>query len=121
MRKTATGYDEKATLDDLIEKYGVEDEPKPTAAPVISASPVKTKRKANTTAKDEGNDGVGSPAVKKVKKTDIVACEENRPAAEAIKEMADIYFRNKDMRKGGILQLSLCLFLQESFLTVFLS
>lgn len=86
--RVETGFDEKSALDDLIEKYGVEE-------PV--SSPSNKKRKS-----DAGEEGAASsPGPKKVKKTEIVTVEENRAAAEAIKEMADIYFKQKDNRKGG--------------------
>lgn len=51
-------------------------------------------------------DGDGDEGPKKkaatVKKTETVAVEANRPAAEAIMEMAKVYFQNKDARKGGV-------------------
>lgn len=83
-------FDEKAALDDLIAKYGVEEPP--------AASPSKKKRKSDANEEEAASPSSGA---KKVKKTDIVAVEENRAAAEAIKEMADIYFKQKDNRKGG--------------------
>lgn len=70
-------------------------------APTVESpagSPSKKKRKAESSVKKESG---GEDSPKKVRKTDIVAVEENRAAAEAIKEMADIYFKNKDNRKGG--------------------
>jgi hypothetical protein len=107
LHKDGPSYDEKATLDDIIEKYGVEaDVARPPSDPrdpqPAEASPLKHKRKAGSDLKTEEESG-SSPtaAAKKVRKTDIVTVEENRAAAEAIKEMADIYFKNKDMRKGG--------------------
>jgi hypothetical protein len=107
LHKDGPSYDEKATLDDIIEKYGVEaDVTRPPSDPrdpqPAEASPSKHKRKAGSDLKTEEESG-SSPtaAAKKVRKTDIVTVEENRAAAEAIKEMADIYFKNKDMRKGG--------------------
>ena len=100
LHRNSSGFDEKETLDDLIKTYGYEAGFEPEE-PVVKGSPTK-KRKG---VKDEGEkDQAGSPSsVKKVRKTDIVAREENRAAAEAIKEMADIYFKNKDNRKGGII------------------
>ena len=94
LHRTGADFDEKAALDDLIGKFGI-DETKEIAA---SSSPSKKKRKS------EGGDGdAKSPDIsaKKVKKTEIVTVEQNRAAAEAIKEMADIFFKQKDMRKGG--------------------
>ena len=100
LHRNSSGFDEKETLDDLIKTYGYEAGFEPEE-PAVKGSPTK-KRKG---VKDEGEkDQAGSPSsVKKVRKTDIVAREENRAAAEAIKEMADIYFKNKDNRKGGII------------------
>jgi hypothetical protein len=86
--KTPEGdFDYDAAVASLQERYGNVEEVKPKASP-------KKKRKEST---DE------NPITeqKKVKKSEIVANEFNRPAAEAIKEMADIYFKNKDNRKGG--------------------
>jgi hypothetical protein len=97
--KSGSGFDEDATIADLIDKYGVEQE---VVAP--SSSPTKGKRKADGNVKTEKDDKEAtspSSAAKKMKKTEVVAVEANRPAAEAIKEMADIYFKAKDMRKGG--------------------
>ncbi len=90
LHRNGAEFDEKAALDDLIEKYDVEE-------PLVS-SPSKKKRKS-----DANDEGAVSPSsgVKKVKKTELVTVEENRAAAEAIKEMADIYFKQKDNRKGG--------------------
>ena len=113
LHRISGGFAEKDALDDLIDKYGVDDE---AAANKVNAKPASDskdaaskssptkKRKSNSGIKDEDEDGgaaPSSPIVKKVKKTELVTVEENRPAAEAIKEMADIYFKHKDMRKGG--------------------
>lgn len=86
LHRNGSEFDENAALEDLIVKYGV-DEPAVT-------SPSKKKRKS-----DDNEDEAGT---KKVKKTEIVTVEENRAAADAIKEMADIYFKQKDNRKGGL-------------------
>jgi hypothetical protein len=99
LHKSGSVFDEEATIVDLIDKYGVEEE---VVAP--SSSPSKGKRKADVAVKKEKDETeVASPtsAAKKVRKTEVVAVEQNRAAAEAIKEMADIYFKAKDMRKGG--------------------
>ena len=79
-----------------MEKYGLIEEKNPP--------PSEKKRKASTAA-----DAVIAAAVeedvedrpKKANKIDSVAVEENRAIAEAIREMATIYFKNKDARKGG--------------------
>lgn len=98
LHRSGTVFDEAAALEELVSKYGVEEE-----RGTKTESPTKKKRKPETDIKAEDDDKVGSPssAVKKPKKTEIVAVEGNRAAAEAIKEMADIYFKNKDNRKGG--------------------
>ncbi len=88
MHRNAEGFDVDAALEALIEKYGQEE--------VIEKTPSK-KRKEK--AGDAEGDGEGSG--KKIKKSEIMANESNRAVAEAIKEMADLYFKNKDMRKGG--------------------
>lgn len=100
----------EGAIDDLISKYG--------SAPI--ESPVKGKGKGTKRKKDdedeeaeekeaddedEGEEGGKKKKQKKPKappKTSVVAEESNRKVAEAVKEMADIYFKNKDMRKGGV-------------------
>lgn len=96
LHRNGSQFDEAAALEELISKYGTEE------SEVKSESPIKKKRKSDSEGKD-GETEVASPssAAKKPKKTDIVTVEGNRAAAEAIKEMADIYFKNKDNRKGG--------------------
>lgn len=67
------------------------------------SSPSKKKKASKRTKDNEEVEGEEDPDLKpkKAKKSEIVAEERNRPIAEAIKEMADIYFKNKDSRKGG--------------------
>ncbi len=77
---------------------GKDKTPKKRAA--RSLSPVKTGSKGKSKAAKVDNDEEDGSA-KKLKKVEMVAKEENRAIAEAIKEMADIYFKNKDARKGG--------------------
>lgn len=90
MHRSVDGFDLDAALEALIEKYGQEDA-------AVKKSPSK-KRKG-----DSENDDESAPSSnKKIKKTDIVANEGNRSVAEAIKEMADLNYKNKDMRKGGM-------------------
>ncbi len=88
MHKTSDGFNLEAAVEALIEKYGQEE----------VKSPNVKKRKSK--ASDDGEEKVES--AKKIKKSEIMANESNRPVAEAIKEMADLYFKNKDARKGGI-------------------
>jgi hypothetical protein len=93
------GFDLEGALESLVDKYGKEEES--TASPKKSTK----KRKKDTEADDENEEeeeGDSKQKKKAPKKTEIVAEERNRPIAEAIKEMADIYFKNKDARKGGV-------------------
>lgn len=89
-------FDQDSTILALIEKYGVE-EPK-----VEVAKEKPEKRKANGTPKDDVEEDKKDDKPKKIKKSEIMACEENRGLAEAIKEIGDIYFQNKDNMKGGV-------------------
>jgi hypothetical protein len=81
----------------LIEKYG--------QAPEEEEKAGKTKKKRKSDAAMDGEDD-GEEKEKKVRKVDQIANEDNRPLAEAIKEIADINFKQKEMRTGGTL---LCL------------
>ena len=125
MHRKDGGFDQEKALQQLIDKFGV-DESKvkaEKAASSSSSSPGSAKRKSTADdSKDQANsaeegkasvkaekkrkvkkdaeDTEASPS-KKVKKSDTVANEANRGIAEAIKEIADTYFKNKDMRKGG--------------------
>lgn len=91
MHRSADGFDLDAALEALIEKYGQEE--------VVTKKSPSKKRKGENENDDESAPGSN----KKVKKTDIVANEGNRSVAEAIKEMADLNYKNKDMRKGGMI------------------
>lgn len=95
-RSSEGNFDIDAALQNLIEKYEVEDLPT-----TDESAPKKTKKRKNAYEDDGVDGGEGKSKPKMEKKSIIVANEENRPVAEAIKEMADIYFRNKDTRKGG--------------------
>eukprot|EP01040_Poterioochromonas_malhamensis_P010273 gene10274-11175_t len=108
-RNDTGSFDMEGAIDDLISKYG--------SAPI--ESPVKGKGKGTKRKKDdedeeaeekeaddedEGEEGGKKKKQKKPKappKTSVVAEESNRKVAEAVKEMADIYFKNKDMRKAA--------------------
>ena len=85
------GFDLDAALESLIEKYGQEEI-------VVKKTPTK-KRKDDGVVDLTGEEDINSN--KKVKKTATVANEFNRPVAEAITELAGLYFKNKDARKGG--------------------
>lgn len=113
--KSGDEFDFEGALQSLVEKYGKEEEAAPAPKKAAKKAAVKSedgeddgseagekktrKRKKAAEGDEEDEDGEDK---KKVKKTSIVAEERNRPVAEAIKEMADIYFKNKDMRKGGV-------------------
>lgn len=94
--RSSDGFNLDAALQDLIDRHGQEEQPK-------SSGNKRKKLKDDGDAEGKQDEDEGSSgSTKKVKKTDVVAEERNRPVAEAIKEMADIYFKNKDMRKGGV-------------------
>ena len=133
MYRTAEGFDAMKGYDDLKTKFGVEEEDdneqEDKNEDADDADGIESKdeapKKAKKSRKSKVLNGEESEEVspKKVKKSEIMVEEKNRKVAEAIKEMADIYFRNKDMRKGGSrynLQINynnlLNHFLQEYFL-----
>jgi len=86
-------FDEVAALASLEENYGLDNVAEDRS--VDNDSKKRQKSDEITGSDDEQKK-------KKVLKSDIVACEENRIIATTIKEMADIYFKNKDARKGGV-------------------
>jgi hypothetical protein len=99
LHRTEMGYDLDAAVDALIEKFGVE-KSDPAPAPITGK---KTKKEAKVKeSKDDDEEDEEQETKKKAKKSDTMAVEENRTVAEAIKEMADLYFRNKDNQKGGV-------------------
>lgn len=89
-RKDGT-FDIESALNEIIEKYG-QDLPKD--------SDQKEKKRKLIDSEDTAEK---EPAAKKTSKLDTVVEERNRALADAIKEMAGIYFKNKDARKGGIM------------------
>lgn len=98
LHKNGSDFDQEAALKDLIAKFGVIEEPKNPQSPVKS----KKKRAADNDGSDnDAPEEDSSPAAKKKPKTEVVEVESNRPIAVAIREMAGIYFQNKDARKGG--------------------
>ena len=99
LHRSADGFDIDSALENLIEKYGKEESTE-------KSTTKKRKSTGNDTAesKDGEEEDNEAPKKKGPKKTEIMAEERNRPVAEAIKEMADIYFKNKDARKGGIVK-----------------
>lgn len=105
VNRNSDGFDEKAALEELINKYGIEqNEIKSTTNDNKSPS---NKRKA-TSSKDDLEENENKPSTeKKIKKTEVVIVEGNRLAAEAIKEMGDIYYKNKELMKGGTISIIL--------------
>lgn len=112
--KNGEEFDFETALQSLIEKYGLEEAAaKPVAAKKAtkksspedaeeeSGDKKSRKRKKGSENGDEDAED-GEEEKKRVKKTAVVTEERNRPVAESIKEMADIYFKNKDARKGGV-------------------
>ncbi len=85
------GFDLIGALEGLIEKYGQEE---------IKKTPSK-KRKDDGVVDLTGDEDAVVTSNKKVKKSEIMANEFNRPVAEAIMELAGLHFKNKDARKGG--------------------
>lgn len=109
VHRISDGFDTEEAFKDLLEKYGSVEEK------ITATVEEKKKRKASGAAEaviaaavEEDDDDDNRP--KKVKKIDSVAEEENRVVADAIREMATIYFKNKDTRKGGTLTPFLYLF-----------
>ena len=97
-KEDGSGFDEDMTMSKLEERFGIKEK---------SIPPKKsgTKRSADGDAGagvestgQETGDGAGSP--KKAKKKETMACEENRPAAMVLQEIADLYWKNKDTFKG---------------------
>jgi len=93
-------FDVDGALDSLIETYGVESSADTQVHQSVSVS---KKRKSDETAIGSNEDEDPESNKKaKIKKSEIVAVEENRPIATAIAEMSSIYFKNGDPRKGGV-------------------
>ena len=96
-RKDGTDFDLDAALECLAEKYGIEE-------PVTEqrdGEGKKSKKRKKADGNEDNEEGAEEKP-KKEKKTSVMTNEQNRAVAEAIKEMADIYFKNKDPRKGGV-------------------
>jgi hypothetical protein len=100
------GFDIDGALEILIDKYGVvvksneviviDDEI--TSTIKKDASPEK-KRKSAIQQDEEKSE---STHPKKPKKSEMYTNEGNKAAGDAIMEMAGIYFKNNDGRKGGV-------------------
>ena len=89
VHRVSEGFDIDEAFKDLEEKYGLEEETK------------KSSRPSKKSKIEEVDIEAEDAQPKKAKKTEVVANEENRGIADAILEMATIYFKNKDARKGG--------------------
>jgi hypothetical protein len=89
-------FNEKGVLNDLEEKFGVDE------AEIAKQTKKNPKKRTSESGEGHDDDEDDTKTSKKPKKTETVAVEDNRGIAEAIKEMADIYFKNKDARKGGV-------------------
>ena len=93
-RNEDSTFDLDAALTALIDKYGSE----------VAKDHGQKKRKSAESddlpeiEEEEENSGKKG----KQQKTVHVVCEENRPIAIAIQEIAGIYFKNGDARKGGV-------------------
>ena len=124
--KTEDGFDEDSSIQKIIDVYGVKHTHKAaevdlSASPIpkkqaASATKAKKKRQAEDDEEDSADDGddvksTKNSSSKKPKKSETFLVEDNRPLAEAIKEMADICFKNKDARKGGVISFYLEVFL----------
>lgn len=93
--RSGNEFDIDNALNDLIGKYGVQVENE-------EAPGKKRQKRDSSSAVPSDDEDVEEKPKRKINKTDIVANEENRGIAEAIREMGVIYFTNKDARKGGV-------------------
>lgn len=92
--RDGANFDVVAAVRELVAKYGTEESP--------STGAVETRSKAKKRkSSSDGGAALTSKKSRKVRNTDIVKVEGNRAAAEAIREMAEIYRKNKDLRKGS--------------------
>ena len=102
-------FDSNEALEFLLEKYGAEKPTKDDRKIIViddesEKTPTKkrkstAKNKTETIEAKEEEEGSGK---KKQKKSETYVVEENRAVGEAVYEMAGIYFKNKDARKGGV-------------------
>lgn len=102
--KSAVGsVDEDSVLQMLEEKYGIEEKEK-ADAPSKEKKQAKRSKKDSDDAveEDDDDDKPKKKAAKAPKKSETYAHEDNRLIGDAIKEMAGLYFKNADPRKGGV-------------------
>jgi hypothetical protein len=121
-------FNVQTALEFLIEKYGldkaaavftVDDDEDDDEVQLVTTTgkadeetnadvtaPMAKKRKSVKKSKAEGEEGEegGESAKKKakVKKSETYVVEGNKAVGDAIYEMAGIYFKNNDARKGGV-------------------
>ena len=95
-------FDFDEALEYLIEKYGVEKPAVKEEEIDLTSTPTKKRTKAKRAAEETVEEDEDIAKKKKLKKSETFVVEENRGVGEAIYEMASIYFKNKDARKGGV-------------------
>jgi hypothetical protein len=112
-------FDDKAVLTALIEKFGQLEDPKKSKKRDSTAADLDDDD-SDAADEPEGEEGEEEPDEEgegkskkrkkrtpkekkpKIKKTEIMENEANRGIAVAIKEIGDIHFQNKDMKKGFV-------------------
>ena len=98
-KEDGSGYDEDECFNQIVEKYGLKEQATATGSP-SSKGGAGTKRAAAASSQDDEEEGGGGGGGKKKKKESMV-CEENRPAATVLQELADLYWKAKDGFKGA--------------------
>jgi hypothetical protein len=96
LHRAAGGFDVADALVALEGIYGIDESIQ------IQPEPPRTKKRQTDDAALENDSIEKAEHAPKVKKTDTVKNENNRAIAEAIKDIADVYYKNKDIRKGGV-------------------
>eukprot|EP01035_Chromulina_nebulosa_P017770 gene17770-23372_t len=97
LSKNSDGFDETTVIPTLIDKFGLIDSKNESTEVTKTAKKRKSKSKEETEdLTDETKSAEKKPRVVKV------VNEGNRAVAEAIQEMAGVYFKNGDPRKGGV-------------------
>jgi hypothetical protein len=108
LKSDPNGFDEKAAMDYLKQKYGTNPKKEASGRPkndsMETAEKKRETRYQHRNRKQEPIHGGGnkdtspdfSPA-----RYEIVAVEENRPLVEAIKEMGAVHYKLNEPRKGS--------------------
>ena len=99
-KEDGSGYDEDECFNQIVEKYGLKEQATATGSP-SSKGGAGTKRAAAASSQDDEEEGGGGGGGGKKKKKEMVVCEENRPAATVLQELADLYWKAKDGFKGA--------------------